>query len=209
MSFPVLMRRAGPQRLVNAVLRHARRFTPAVVDAPSGAELGARLFTADGHLQAWVSLGGHTLSGKETTVVRLAPTRALLDALPGDLTAVLPSKRVGEQVRANDELVSLLWEGVQMSDADELYHSTFAHATGAHSLRAPLAGTILAFNDLAAFGADAATGAGAGMAPPAADEPPWYVTLQLADPSALLDLVDCEVPCAPLPPPPAAKPMRR
>lgn len=159
---------------------------------------GAALFTPDGSVRVHVQLAGQTLTGRELTLLRIAPTTSLLDALDGDVVGALPSVRVGAPVRAGDVLMSLRWEGVHMSNADELYHSVFRAASGAYELRAPVDGTVVAFNDAllaqtAAGGAeplDISAGGG------------WLVQLQAEDPSSLLGLVDAEVPAQPRSQPP-------
>lgn len=161
---------------------------PGAASAP-----GAVLYSPDGQLEVRVQLAGQTLSGREVTLLRLAPTASLLDALGGDVHGALPAANVGARVRAGDELVSLRWEGVLMSDADELYHSRFEAASGAFAVRAPVDGTVLAYNDRVLAG----TAASGGAEPLDVRAGTWLVQLEAADPSALLGLLEAELPARP------------
>jgi hypothetical protein len=131
----------------------------------------------------WVTLGGHTLTGRETTVLRIGPSASLIDALDGDLVGALASTPVGTRVKAGDEVFSLCWEGVLMSDADELYHSRFEASSGVCAVRAPVDGRVLAYNDLQTVGADSQS-----------DRARWLVQIEPDDPSSLLSLLETEVP---------------
>lgn len=181
---PRLLRVVPPRRHL------AGRAAEAAGGADNSASLGALLFTPDGQLQVAVQLAAQTLTGRELTVLRIAPTTSLLDALDGDVVGALPSVNIGAAVKAGDELMSLHWEGVLMSDADELYHSRFEAASGTHALRAPVDGIVVAYNDAliartAAGGAEPLDIRGCGG---------WLVQLQASDPAELLGLVEVEVP---------------
>ncbi|KAJ1639859.1 hypothetical protein T492DRAFT_832507 [Pavlovales sp. CCMP2436] len=146
-----------------------------------GPRVGACLFTADGQLKVWVRLVGQTVSGKETTLLSLAPTFSLLDALDGEVVGTLPLKRLGERVRKGEPILHLNWEGCRMSAADELYHSIFEASSGSFAVTAPVDGTIVSYND-------------AVLVPTAAvDDSTWLVQLEASDSADLLGLLDAEV----------------
>lgn len=165
----------------------ARRLAAASLSTTGGGAAAARrLFTPDGHCQVDVRLEPHAPPGGgpavERALLTLSPTDALLDALDGEVVGSSAAARVGEAVGAGAGLVELEWEGVRMGAADELYHSKFEQATGRYALRAPVSGSVVAFNDAAL---------GDGLA-----RPTWLVRMVASEPSQLRALLEHPVPAA-------------
>ena len=80
--------------------------------------------------------------------VRIGLTDRALDDI-GEVEAIENVAAINTHVAAYTDLVRIDWEAMSISDGDELYHTKWANVEGAHTLRSPIAGTLLEFNDAA------------------------------------------------------------
>jgi len=88
----------------------------------------------------------HTWLQKSTEgIARVGLTEIALDDI-GEVEALKHLVEIGSTVAAGDDLVRVDWEAMHISDGDELYHTKWANVSGDHTLKAPCAGTVVAFN---------------------------------------------------------------
>ena len=92
----------------------------------------------------------HTWMEKATNgvnggLVRIGLTRRHQEDI-GDVVAITAKAKPGDVVTAYASLVQIDWDAFQISDGDELYHTTWANVEGEAMLKAPWYGVIAAVN---------------------------------------------------------------
>lgn len=87
--------------------------------------------------------------GDVTAVRRLFPTTnaawipGSLDTATKSGTTITPTKATAFQVKPEDILIHVEWEGHSITSADELYHTIWNTFSGETVIRSPVAGTVL------------------------------------------------------------------
>mmetsp|Transcript_10475 Transcript_10475/g.35547 ORF Transcript_10475/g.35547 Transcript_10475/m.35547 type:complete len:185 (+) Transcript_10475:240-794(+) len=136
---------------VGRQLRHAARVArsprPRALCRGSTPSANNAFLTPDLSLAVRVGLQGYTTWGTgEEAVAEVAPTDDLLLGLEGEVDALVVASE-GTRLVRGDELGTLFWEGLRMSAADELYHSTFQSDRGQRLMNAPVSGVVVARNE--------------------------------------------------------------